>query len=83
MTARGVEKSQQCRQYFLQYSTFATERPQIRTWGGQTCFLSRAPFNLVKPLVSTVEDIQKKNKVVKANNEGEGHISGSLQKQYQ
>jgi len=29
----GVEKSQQCHRYFLQYSTFASERPQARTWG--------------------------------------------------
>jgi len=81
MTARGAEKTQQCRQYFLQYSTFASERPQIRTRGRQTSFLSRAAFNLVAPLVSTVEDIQtEKNKVVKASNEDEDLISGSSQK---
>jgi len=28
-----AEKSQQCYRYFLQYSTFASERPQVRTWG--------------------------------------------------
>ena len=81
MTARGAEKTQQCRQYFLQYSTFASERPQIQTRGRQTSFLSRAAFNLVAPLVSTVEDIQtEKNKVVKASNEDEDLISGSSQK---
>jgi len=42
---RGAEKSQQYRKYFLQYSTFASERPPIRTWGRQTCFLHRAPSN--------------------------------------
>jgi len=26
--------------------TFASERLQVRTWGRQVCFLSRAPFNL-------------------------------------
>ena len=34
----------------LQCSTFASERPQVRTWGRQTCFLPRAPSNLVMPL---------------------------------
>jgi len=29
----GAEKSQQCRKYFLQYSRFTSERPQVRTWG--------------------------------------------------
>jgi len=45
----GAEKSQQCRKYFLQYNTFAPERPQVRTWGRQTCFLARAPSNLGAP----------------------------------
>ena len=31
-------------------STFASERPQVRTEGRQTCFLPRAPSNLVTPL---------------------------------
>ena len=35
----------------LQCSIFTSERPQVRTWGGrQTCFLPRAPSNLVTPL---------------------------------
>jgi len=34
-------------------SRFAFERPQVRTWGRQTCFLSRAPSNLVTPLPNT------------------------------
>jgi len=50
MTSRGAEKSQQCHKYFLQYSAFASERPQFRPWGLQTCFLSRAPCNLVTSL---------------------------------
>jgi len=36
--------------YFLQYSTFASERPQVLTWGRQTCILPRTPSNLVAPL---------------------------------
>jgi len=34
----------------LQCSTFASERPHVRTWGRQTCFLPRTPSNLVTPL---------------------------------
>ena len=49
MTAWGVEKSQQCHKYFLQYSTFASERPQVRTWERQNCFLPWAPPNHVTP----------------------------------
>jgi len=47
MSAGGAEKSQQFRKYFLQYSTFRSERPQVRTWWRQTCFLPRAQSNLV------------------------------------
>jgi len=47
---RSAEKSQQCHKRFLQYGKFASERVQIRTWGRQTCFLPRAPSNLVTPL---------------------------------
>jgi len=46
----GAEKSQQCHKYFLQYSTFASERTQFRTWRRQTCFLLRAPSNVVTTL---------------------------------
>jgi len=46
----GAEKSQQCLMYFLQYSTFSSERPQVWTWGRQTCFLPRAPSYFVTPL---------------------------------
>ena len=38
-------------QVLLQYSTFASEGPQVRTWGGQTCFLPRAPHSFVTPLL--------------------------------
>jgi len=47
-----VENSQKCHKYFLQYSKFASIRPQIQTWGRQICFLPRTPSNLVTPLVS-------------------------------
>ena len=45
-----AKKSQPCHTYLLQYSTFASGRPQVRKWGRQTCFLPRAPSNLVSPL---------------------------------
>ena len=50
-----AEKSKLCHKRFLQCSTLASERSQFRTWGGQTCFLPRAPSNLVTPLVSLNE----------------------------
>jgi len=31
----GVAKSQQFHKYFLQYSTFASEKPQVWTWGAK------------------------------------------------
>ena len=50
ITVRGAEKSQQCHKYFLQYSTFASERHQVRTRECQNCILSRVPSSLVKAL---------------------------------
>ena len=44
ITARAP-KAQQCCKYFLQYSTFASEKLLVRTWVRQTCFLPRAPSN--------------------------------------
>jgi len=32
------------------HSRFASDRPQVGTWGRQTCFLPRAPSNLVTSL---------------------------------
>jgi len=46
----GAKKSQLCHTYILQYSTFASGRPQVRKWGRRTCILPRAPSNLVTPL---------------------------------
>ena len=37
---------------FVPKSTFSSERSQVRTWGRQTFFLPRAPYNLVTPLTS-------------------------------
>jgi len=50
----GAEKFRQCHKRFLQYSTFASKKPQSRTWGRQTCFLPRVPSSLATPL-STFE----------------------------
>jgi len=36
--------------HILQNSKFASERLKVRAWGRQTCFLPRAPCNLVTPL---------------------------------
>jgi len=49
----GAEKSQKCCKYLLQYSEYASERPQVRTWGCLTCFSPRAPSNLVTPLFAS------------------------------
>ena len=43
----GAPKSANNVTYFLQYSTFASERAQVRTCGRQTSFFPRAPSNLV------------------------------------
>jgi len=40
----------QYHKYFLQCSTLASDRSEVRTWERQTCFLFRAPSNLVTPL---------------------------------
>ena len=34
------QKSQKCHKYFLQYRTFASERPQVRTWGRQNLLIA-------------------------------------------
>jgi len=60
---RGAPKSPNnvtTHKYFLQYSEFASEKTQVRTSGCQTCFLSRAPFNLVTPLSVPILLIQEK-----------------------
>jgi len=51
---RGGKKSQQCHTHIFQNSTLASERPQVRTWGRQACFLPQAPSNLVTPLHITI-----------------------------
>jgi len=37
------------------YSTFGSERSQVRTWGRQTCFLPRTPSNHLTPLDTVVQ----------------------------
>jgi len=61
MAAVCSKTSQQCHKYFLQCSTFASKRPQLRTWGRHTCFLPRAPSNLVTPCM---QHVGVKNKLV-------------------
>ena len=55
----GRQTSQQCHKYFLQFSTFASKRPQVRTRGHQTCFLPRAPSNFVTPLTIRTMELQQ------------------------
>jgi len=31
----GTKKTQQCHKHLLQYNTFASKRPQVRTWGAK------------------------------------------------
>ena len=38
ITAGGAENSQQCHKYFLKYSKFSSERPQVRTRGAKLAF---------------------------------------------
>jgi len=60
----GGEKSKQCHKHFLQSSTFASERPQFRTWGRQTCFLPRSQSNLVTSLAQRqVENCVKRKRL--------------------
>ena len=81
MTAGGTIKSQQCHMYFLQYSTFASERPQVRTRGRQTSFLPQAPcdVNRVTPLtwllvISNIKCCNKYNNQAESYREGAGSI---------
>jgi len=50
---RVAEKSQRCHKHFFQYTTFTSKISQVGTWRRQTCFLPRAPSNLVTPLTLT------------------------------
>jgi len=50
----GAKKSQQCHKHLFQNSTFTSERPQVRTWGCQTCFFPQAPSNVDTPLHITI-----------------------------
>ena len=55
----SAEKSQQCRKYFLHYHAFASERLQVRTWGRQTCFLPRAPYNIDTPCRRQIQHVAR------------------------
>jgi len=48
----GAEISQQCRQYFFKYRTFASERHQVRIQRRQTCFLPRATWCVLQQIIS-------------------------------
>ena len=93
MGAGGGEKSQQCHKYFPPYSTFASEKPQFRTWERQTCFLLRVLANLVPPLPHNTRvhhpknlqhqmkrvDMQCENENVRPIiNSGQGRIQGAI-----
>ena len=40
-----------------------SERPQVRTWGHQTCFLPRGPSNLVTPLMAISKNYASWNRL--------------------
>jgi len=46
----GRQKVPTMSQILSSIRAFAFERPQVRTWGRQPCFLPQAPSNLVTPL---------------------------------
>jgi len=47
--ASGADKSQHCRKQFLQYSTFASERPWARTWGAKLVSCPECHLATVSP----------------------------------
>jgi len=53
---RGSKKTQHFRKNFVQFNTFDSDRPQVRTWWRQTCSLPRAPSSLGTPLGLAIED---------------------------
>jgi len=75
MTAWGAENFQQCHKYCLQYSKFASIRPQIQMWGRQIWFLPRTPSNLVTPLVSCRSTPESQTALQGRNEGGKGHNS--------
>jgi len=52
MTVGGIEMSQQDHKYFLQHSTFAYEKPQVRTWGVKFASCPGCHLTLLRPWVS-------------------------------
>jgi len=57
-----AEKSQQCHKYFLHLQHICFRKTSGPNMGSQTCFLPRAPFNLVMPLFTTVAYVVGKRK---------------------
>jgi len=54
--------------YFLQYSTFTSKRPQVRKWGCQTCLSTRVPSSLLRPCFCVVKKITLNPNFVKTLN---------------
>ena len=52
----GAKKSQQCHQHFFQNSTFASERPQVRTQGGKLVSCSRRHLTSLRPCTSRLSN---------------------------
>ena len=53
---RGGKKLQQCHNHFFQNSTFASERPQVQTWGHQTCIPRRHLTSSLRPCASRLSN---------------------------
>jgi len=70
----GVAKNfQQCHKYFIQYSNFASIRPQIQIWGRQIWFFPQMPCNLVTPWVSCRSTLESRTVLQGRNEWGKGH----------
>jgi len=65
---RGAPKSPNNVHSTFFNSRFASERPQVRTWGRRTCFLPRVPSNFVTPLDGTEKSFPGFASTTLANN---------------
>ena len=68
----GAENFQQCHKYLLQYSQFASIRPQIQIWRRQNWFLHRTPSNLDTALVSCRSTPESRTALQRRNERGKG-----------